>query len=80
VGRLAREGTDRRRRRGAARGSKRRGRRSALGALERHLAADELALRDALDGLDVRVVELDRRELANVDTPRDLEALRLFVR
>jgi molybdenum cofactor guanylyltransferase len=51
-------------------------RKTALGALEMHLAAGELALRAALAGLDTRVVELDPRELANVNTPADLEALR----
>ena len=51
-------------------------RKTALGALERHLAAGELALRAALEGLDARIVELDPRELANVNTPADLDALR----
>ena len=50
-------------------------RKSALRLLERRLAAGELALRDALTELDVRLVELDPRELANVNTPADLEAL-----
>ena len=51
-------------------------RKSALGVLETRLAAGRLALRDALTELDARVVELDPRELANVNTPADLEALR----
>jgi molybdopterin-guanine dinucleotide biosynthesis protein A len=51
-------------------------RKGALGVLEKRLAAGRLALRDALTELDVRVVELDPRELANVNTPADLEALR----
>ena len=51
-------------------------RKSALAVLERRLAAGRLALRDALAELDVRLVELDSRELVNVNTPADLEALR----
>jgi molybdopterin-guanine dinucleotide biosynthesis protein A len=51
-------------------------RKSALPVLEKRLAAGRLALRDALEELDARVVELDSRELANVNTPADLEALR----
>jgi molybdopterin-guanine dinucleotide biosynthesis protein A len=50
-------------------------RRTALTALEDALAAGRLALRDALAGLDVAVVELEPRRLANVNTPRDLDAL-----
>jgi len=50
-------------------------RKSALRLLERRLAAGELALRDALTELEVRLVELDPRELANVNTRADLEAL-----
>jgi molybdopterin-guanine dinucleotide biosynthesis protein A len=50
-------------------------RKSALGVLEKRLAAGRLALRDALTELDVRVVELEPRELVNVNTPADLEAL-----
>jgi molybdenum cofactor guanylyltransferase len=50
-------------------------RRSALRVLERRLQAGELALRDAVEELDAAVVELDRRLLANVNTPADLEAL-----
>ena len=51
-------------------------RKSALRALEQRLADGDLALRDALSDLETRVVELDPRELANVNTPQDLEALR----
>ena len=51
-------------------------RKSALSVLQARLAAGRLALRDALEELDVCVVELDPRELANVNTPADLEALR----
>ena len=51
-------------------------RKSALGVLEKRLAAGRLVLRDALTELDVRLVELEPRELANVNTPADLEALR----
>jgi molybdenum cofactor guanylyltransferase len=47
-------------------------RRAALTVLERRLAAGELALRDALDELDVRVVKIDPAQLANVNTPDDL--------
>jgi molybdopterin-guanine dinucleotide biosynthesis protein A/GNAT superfamily N-acetyltransferase len=46
--------------------------RRALPQLERALAAGRLALRDALRGLDVRVVQLDPFALANVNTPADL--------
>ena len=49
-------------------------RKSALGALERRLAAGDLALRDALAELETRVVDLDPWELANVNTPAELEA------
>jgi molybdenum cofactor guanylyltransferase len=51
-------------------------RKTALPALERRLAQGRLALRAALEDLETRVVELDPRELANVNTPADLEALR----
>jgi molybdopterin-guanine dinucleotide biosynthesis protein A len=51
-------------------------RRSALPALERRLAAGELALRGALDALDVAVVPLPEEELVNVNEPGDLERLR----
>ncbi|MGE5273612.1 MAG: molybdenum cofactor guanylyltransferase [Verrucomicrobiota bacterium] len=50
-------------------------RRSALPVLERRLAARTLALRGALDELDVRVVRLPAEALANVNTPDDLERL-----
>jgi molybdopterin-guanine dinucleotide biosynthesis protein A len=49
-------------------------RKSSLNVLERRLARGELALRDALDELETRVVELDPAELENVNTPADLEA------
>jgi molybdopterin-guanine dinucleotide biosynthesis protein A len=47
----------------------------ALGRLERALASRKLALRDALRGLDVAVVELDQRVLVNVNTPAELAAI-----
>ena len=50
-------------------------RRSALPALERRLAGGRLALRDALDDLDVRVVELEPALLVNVNTEEDLRSL-----
>jgi molybdopterin-guanine dinucleotide biosynthesis protein A len=50
-------------------------RKSALTVLERRLEAQALALRDALDELDVRVVPLDASLLVNVNTPAELEAL-----
>ena len=50
-------------------------RRSALPALEEALAAGRLAIRDAIAGLDVAVVQLDPARLANVNTPADLESL-----
>jgi molybdopterin-guanine dinucleotide biosynthesis protein A len=50
-------------------------RRTALPALEHALAEGRLALRDALDGLDVAVVDLDETLLANVNEPSDLERL-----
>jgi len=46
-------------------------RRTALAALER----GELALRRAIAGLDVVVLELDERLLVNVNTPEELAAL-----
>jgi molybdopterin-guanine dinucleotide biosynthesis protein A len=49
---------------------------SALPVLERRLADGELALRDALDELDVETVPLDEELLANVNTERDLDRLR----
>jgi molybdopterin-guanine dinucleotide biosynthesis protein A len=50
-------------------------RRSALPALERRLAAGELALHDAIDQLRARIVRIDPVELANVNTPDDLALL-----
>jgi len=50
-------------------------RRSALPALERRLAAGELALHAALDQLRVRIVRIGSVELANVNTPDDLALL-----
>jgi molybdopterin-guanine dinucleotide biosynthesis protein A len=50
-------------------------RRSALPVLERRIAAGELALRDALAELDVRIVAADPAELVNVNTPEDLALL-----
>jgi molybdopterin-guanine dinucleotide biosynthesis protein A len=47
-------------------------RRTALPALERALAEDRLALRDAIATLDVAVVDLDARLLLNVNTPDDV--------
>jgi molybdenum cofactor guanylyltransferase len=47
-------------------------RRAALPVLERRLAAGELALRDALDELEARVVRIDPALLSNVNTPDDL--------
>jgi molybdopterin-guanine dinucleotide biosynthesis protein A len=43
--------------------------------LERRLASGELALRDALAELVVRVVQLDPAFLVNVNTREDLERL-----
>jgi molybdenum cofactor guanylyltransferase len=48
---------------------------SALPVLERRLEEGRLALKDALAELDTRVVELDPAQLANVNTPMDLQAL-----
>jgi molybdopterin-guanine dinucleotide biosynthesis protein A len=50
-------------------------RKSALPVLERQLAEGRLALRDALEEFDTRVVELDPAQLVNVNTPADLRAL-----
>jgi molybdopterin-guanine dinucleotide biosynthesis protein A len=47
-------------------------RRSALPALERALRERRLRLRDIVSELDVAVVDLDDRALANVNTPDDL--------
>jgi CTP:molybdopterin cytidylyltransferase MocA len=44
--------------------------------LERALAAGTLALRDAIAGLDVAVVELDAAVLANVNTRSDVRRVR----
>jgi molybdopterin-guanine dinucleotide biosynthesis protein A len=48
---------------------------SALPVLERRLAENTLALRDALDELETRQVELDPALLANVNSPNDLRRL-----
>lgn len=48
---------------------------SALPVLERRLAENTLALRDALDELETRHVELDPAQLANVNSPDDLQRL-----
>jgi molybdopterin-guanine dinucleotide biosynthesis protein A len=50
-------------------------RKSALPLLERRLAQGRLALKDALDAVDTRVVELDPAQLVNVNTPAELRAL-----
>jgi molybdopterin-guanine dinucleotide biosynthesis protein A len=50
-------------------------RRSVLPVLERRLAEGRLGLRDALDELDVRLVRLPPRSLANVNTPDDLDRI-----
>jgi molybdenum cofactor guanylyltransferase len=50
-------------------------RRSALPTLERRLAAGELALHQALDELETRIVRIDPAQLANVNTPDDLARL-----
>jgi molybdopterin-guanine dinucleotide biosynthesis protein A len=49
--------------------------RSALPVLERRLAGGTLALRGALDELDVAVVRCDPAELVNVNTRADLRGL-----
>jgi molybdopterin-guanine dinucleotide biosynthesis protein A len=54
--------------------------RRALPVLERRLAAGELALRDALEELDVCTVELEDALLANVNTPGELRAFELALR
>jgi molybdopterin-guanine dinucleotide biosynthesis protein A len=48
--------------------------RSCLPVLERRIAANEFALRDAIAELDHRVVHASPEELRNVNTPADLEA------
>ena len=50
-------------------------RRTALPVLERRLAAQELALHQALAELDTRQIELDAELLANVNTPDELRRL-----
>lgn len=50
--------------------------RAALDLLERRLRAGKLSLREALDELDTRTVELARERLLNVNTPADLERAR----
>jgi molybdopterin-guanine dinucleotide biosynthesis protein A len=50
-------------------------RRTALPALELALAENRLALRDAIATLDVAIVELDARQLTNVNTPDDVQRL-----
>jgi molybdopterin-guanine dinucleotide biosynthesis protein A len=49
--------------------------RRVLGLLQRRLDAQQLALRDALGELDVRVVDVDPDLLANVNTPEELRRL-----
>jgi molybdopterin-guanine dinucleotide biosynthesis protein A len=48
---------------------------SALPVLERRLAAEQLALRDALSELRITVVAVDPTLLANVNEPEELAAL-----
>lgn len=50
-------------------------RRTALPLLAQRLSNRELALRDALAALEVRVVQLDPAALANVNEPKELRAL-----
>jgi molybdopterin-guanine dinucleotide biosynthesis protein A len=50
-------------------------RRSTLPTLERALSAGRLALREAIAGLDVAVVDLDAALLTNVNTPDDVRRL-----
>jgi molybdopterin-guanine dinucleotide biosynthesis protein A len=47
----------------------------SLPVFERRLADGRLALHEALDELDTRLVELDEALLVNVNTPDDLAAL-----
>lgn len=54
-------------------------RRSALPTLESHLAEGRLSLKDAFAELESRVVALEAGVLANVNTPEDLEALRVRI-
>jgi molybdopterin-guanine dinucleotide biosynthesis protein A len=51
-------------------------RKTSLPVLERRLAAGELALRDALTELTTAVIDLDPKELVNVNTRDDLRSLR----
>jgi molybdopterin-guanine dinucleotide biosynthesis protein A len=48
-------------------------RKSALAALEHALAERRLALREAIEGLDVATVALDPDVLVNVNTPHDVQ-------
>jgi molybdopterin-guanine dinucleotide biosynthesis protein A len=48
---------------------------STLPVFAQALAAGEYRLRDVLDRLDVAIVAIDERELANVNEPSDLENL-----
>jgi len=50
-------------------------RRTALPELERALADERLALREAIAGLDVAIVDLDAALLVNVNTPDDVQRL-----
>jgi molybdopterin-guanine dinucleotide biosynthesis protein A len=50
-------------------------RRTALPNLERALADERLALRAAIAGLDVAIVDLDAAILVNVNTPDDVQRL-----
>jgi molybdopterin-guanine dinucleotide biosynthesis protein A/GNAT superfamily N-acetyltransferase len=54
-------------------------RRTALATLARRLTDDDLALREAFAELETRTVELDPAALANVNTPEDLDALRVRI-
>jgi molybdenum cofactor guanylyltransferase len=54
-------------------------RKSALPVLEARLAAGQLAIRDAFEELEVRVVELDPQALLNVNERSDLERLTLEI-
>ena len=50
-------------------------RRTALPELERALTDERLALRAAIEGLDVAIVDLDAALLVNVNTPDDVQRL-----
>lgn len=52
--------------------------RRVLPTLERSLSREEYSLRGVLSALDVTVVELDPRELTNVNTRAELRALEAF--